>query len=516
MLNKIIDEYLASKPDANCCWFAHKWITRKEFQNLADRLTDSLRDSGFAPGQRLSVLMPNSPVMLALMLAAWRLGGVFCPLNEKTGEISLLKTLGLLKPFGVVISDNVSANLESALVSAEWPCTRLSPAEFSGEEKFSGRLQEADDDDKTYAVIFSTSGTTGDPKAVPLTHDNLLSNINACLEHVPDLQPDDSLLNVLPNFHAFGFTICCVLPFVLDATQVLLPSFMPPSNTIKTIEETKPTVLLLVPTMVGFAASMLERLNKKLTGIKLLIAGGDRYNPKIDARVTEVFGTELIEGYGITECSPVLAVNPTPASRKLGTVGPALPGFELQLRNEAGEILHNVPYPASPKLGEEAKEGSAPKEGVLWTRGPSVTPGYYHAPEVNKERFIDGWFNTGDYVQIDEDGYIKILDRVTDIIIVGGFNVYPQEVEAILAEHDGVSLAVVVGMPNNISGEVPKAYVIRSQGSNVTEGELVKFCKERLSHYKVPRSIEFVESLPISATGKILRRVLRQKEREKN
>ena len=153
---------------------------------------------------------------------------------------------------------------------------------------------------------------------------------------------------------------------------------------------------------------------------------------------------------------------------------------------------------------------------MLWTRGPSVTPGYYHAPEVNKERFIDGWFNTGDYVQIDEDGYIKILDRVTDIIIVGGFNVYPQEVEAILAEHDGVSLAVVVGMPNNISGEVPKAYVIRSQGSNVTEGELVKFCKERLSHYKVPRSIEFVESLPISATGKILRRVLRQKEREKN
>lgn len=497
MLNEIIDRYLSSKPQANCCWFNHVWLSRSEFLNLADRVTDSLRASGFTKGQRLAVLMPNSPVMLAVMLATWRLGGVFCPLNEKTGELSLLKTLDLLKPFAVVLSDNVKAELEDALTKAHWSCVRLNPEKFA-DEKFTGTLQPADDFDKTLAVIFSTSGTTGDPKAVPLTHANILDNINACLEHVPDLQPDDSLINVLPNFHAFGFTICCVLPFVLDATQVLVASFMPPSNTIKAIEETKPTVLLLVPTMVGFAASMLERQGKTLTGIKLLIAGGDRYNPKIDDRVTAAFGVPLIEGYGITECSPVLAVNPKPSVRKLGTVGPALPRFELQLRSEDGEIL------------------PIPGEGVLWCKGPSVTSGYYHAPEVNRERFIDGWFNTGDYVHIDEDGYIKILDRVTDIIIVGGFNVYPQEVESILAEHPAVSLAVVVGMPNNISGEVPKAYVIKTQGAEVTEGELVKFCKERLSHYKVPRSIEFVESLPLSATGKILRRVLRQKEREKN
>ena len=154
-------------------------------------------------------------------------------------------------------------------------------------------------------------------------------------------------------------------------------------------------------------------------------------------------------------------------------------------------------------------------EGVLWTRGGAVTSGYYHAPEINHERFKDGWFNTGDYVQIDEDGYIKILDRVTDIIIVGGFNVYPQEVEAILSEHPAVNTAVVVGMPNDMSGEVPKAFIIKNGEVEVTERELVNFCKERLSHYKVPRAIEFVEALPLSATGKILRRVLRQKEREK-
>ncbi|MBQ6971963.1 MAG: AMP-binding protein [Synergistaceae bacterium] len=498
MLNKLMDEYLASKPDAGCCWFNHKWMTRAEFSRLADECTEILRDSGFMAGQRLAVLMPNSPMTLAVILATWRLGGVFCPLNEKTGELSLLKTLDLLKPFAVVLSESVNAKLESALKESSWPCVRLGNESLTGGEKFTGKTQPADDYDRTLAVIFSTSGTTGDPKAVPLTHANILDNINACLEHVTDLQPSDSLLNVLPNFHAFGFTVCCVLPFVLGATQVIVTGFMPPSNVIKAIQATHPTVLLLVPTMLGFAASLLERMGVKLSGIKLLIAGGDRYNPKMDDRVTAAFGVPVIEGYGITECSPVLAVNPNPSVRKLGTVGPALPRFELQLRSEAGELL------------------TVPGEGVLWTRGPSVTAGYYHAPEINKERFIDGWFNTGDYVRIDPDGYIHILDRVTDIIIVGGFNVYPQEVEAVLSEHPGVNMAVVVGMPNDISGEVPKAYIVKKEGADVTEGELVKFCKERLSHYKVPRSVEFVDSLPISSTGKILRRVLRQKEREKN
>ena len=498
MLNKIMDEYLSSKPEDKCCWFNHEWIKRKDFARLADECTEILRASGFTEGQRLAVLMPNSPMTLAIILATWRLGGVFCPLNEKTGEISLLKTLGLLKPFAVILSESVNEKLESALKESDWVCARFGNEKISGNENFTGKTQPADDYDKTLAVIFSTSGTTGDPKAVPLTHANILDNINACLEHVPDLRPEDSLLNVLPNFHAFGFTICCILPFVLKATQVIVTGFMPPSNVIKAIEETRPTVLLLVPTMLGFAASLLERQGKKLSGIKLLIAGGDRYNPKMDDRVTAAFSVPVIEGYGITECSPVLAVNPKPSVRKLGTVGPALPRFELQLRSEAGDLLE------------------IPGEGVLWCKGPSVTSGYYHAPEINRERFVDGWFNTGDYVKIDEEGYIKILDRVTDIIIVGGFNVYPQEVEAILSEHPAVNMAVVVGMPNDISGEVPKAYIVKTQGAEVTESELVKFCKERLSHYKVPRSIEFVDSLPISSTGKILRRVLRQKEREKN
>ena len=279
MLDKIIDDYLSSKPNEKCCWFNHNWISRKDFASLADECTELLRASGFSKGQRLAVLMPNSPMTLAIILATWRLGGVFCPLNEKTGELSLLKTLNLLKPFAVILSDGVKDELESALKKAGWPCARFGNEKFSGSEKFTGKTQPADDFDKTLAVIFSTSGTTGDPKAVPLTHENILDNINSCLKHVPDLQPTDSLLNVLPNFHAFGFTICCILPFVLDATQVIVTGYMPPSNAIKAVIETHPTVLVLVPTMLGFTASLLERQGQKLSGIKLLIAGGDRYNP---------------------------------------------------------------------------------------------------------------------------------------------------------------------------------------------------------------------------------------------
>ena len=497
-LAKKIDEYISKYPEKNCCWFRGEWWSSKKFKNLADECTEILKASGFSEGQRLAVLIPNSPMSLALMYAAWKLGGVFCPLNEKTGEISLLKTLDLLKPFAIALSEGVKKELEDALKNSGWYCARFNFEKITGKENFTGVTAQADESDKKLAVIFSTSGTTGDPKAVPLTHENIFSNVEACLKQLKNLTPENSLLNVLPNFHAFGFTVCCVLPFVLGASQVLVENFMPPSNVIKAIEEARPDVLLLVPTMFNFATAMLERQGKKLDCIKILITGGDKYNIKMDDRITAAFGVPVIEGYGITECSPVLSVNPNPAVRKLGTVGPALPGFELQLRNESGEIL------------------KIPGEGVLWTKGPSVTPGYYHAEELNRERFQDGWFNTGDYVQIDEDGYIKILDRVTDIIIVGGFNVYPQEVEAILAEHPAVGTAVVVGMPNDISGEVPKAFILKNKDAEVTERELINFCKQRLSHYKVPRDVEFVDSLPLSATGKILRRVLRQKEREKS
>ena len=479
-------------PDARCYWYAGTWHTCAELAALTDAFEEKLKGAGFSEGQRLAVLMHNCPATLALVLAAWRLGGVFCPLNEKAGEASLLKTLDLLRPFAVVLSSGVKKELTEAVSNAGWPCVVCPDNEAL--PPFTGKPAEPDASE--LAVIFSTSGTTGDPKAVPLTHANLIDNCRACLEHVPGLRQENVFLNVLPNFHAFGFTISQTLPLFMGAPQVLVPGFMPPQRTLQAIVESGADTLLFVPTMVSFLTALLERAGKKLNHIKVLIAGGDRYNAKIDDRVTAAFGTPLLEGYGITECSPVLAVNPSVEARRLGTVGEPLPRFELQLRDEAGHVL----------------DGASNTEGVLWTRGPSVTSGYYRAPEVTAERFDNGWFNTGDYVRM-EEGYVKIIDRVTDIIIVGGFNVYPQEVEAVLSEHPAVQTAVVVGTPSGLSGEVPKAFVIKKPDAEATEAELVRFCKARLSHYKVPRDVEFVDALPLSSTGKVLRRVLRDRER---
>ncbi|MCR5346201.1 MAG: AMP-binding protein [Fretibacterium sp.] len=492
-LNEIIGANLQAAPDTQCYWYEGTWHTCAELSVLTKAFEGVLKDAGFSRGQRLVALMPNCPATLALVLSTWRLGGVFCPLNEKGGEASLLKTLDLLQPFAVVVSGTVKKDLAEAISQAGWSC--VSCPDNAPLPSFTGKATEPDTEE--LAVIFSTSGTTGDPKAVPLTHANLSDNCRACLEHVLELRQENVFLNVLPNFHAFGFTISLTLPLFLSAPQVLIPNFMPPQRTLRAIVETGCDTLLLVPTMVSFLTALLERGGQKLSHVKILIAGGDRYNAQMDERVTAAFGTPLLEGYGITECSPVLAVNRNVSVRRLGTVGEPLPRFELQLRDEEGHI----------------HDGAS--EGVLWTRGPSVTSGYYHAPEVTAERFDkDGWFNTGDYVQF-VDGRIKVLDRVTDILIVGGFNVYPQEVEAVLSSHPAVQAAVVVGIPSGLSGEVPKAFVIKAPDAQVTESELIRFCKAHLSHYKVPRDVEFVTELPMSSTGKVLRRVLRQQEREK-
>ncbi|RRD64459.1 AMP-binding protein [Fretibacterium sp. OH1220_COT-178] len=488
-LNAIIENHIRKEPGARCLWWKGAWRSRSDFGGLADACTDTLRSAGFRKGQRLALLMPNSPMVPALALAAWRLGGILCPLNEKSGRTSLIRTLSLLDPFAVVVSEEVRRDGAGLLEELGRPIVVCSPE--GPPPAFSAAPTRADSED--LAVIFSTSGTTGMPKAVPITHGNLIDNCRACMTGLDGLGPDSVLLNVLPNFHAFGFTVGTILPFFIDGAQAIVPGFMPPQNTLRAIREAPADVLLLVPTMLGFLTALLERSGQRLHGVRLLVTGGDRYNEHMDPRVREAFGVGVLEGYGITECSPVMAVNRNETVRRLGTVGTPLRGFEIQLRTESGTLA----------------EGD---EGILWVRGPSVTSGYYRAPELNRERFDDGWFNTGDYVRI-EDGNIRILDRMTDIVIVGGFNVYPQEVEAILSAHPAVQTAVVVGTPNDISGEVPKAFVLRKPEAEVSEPELVRYCKERLAHYKVPRKVEFVESLPLSSTGKVLRRVLRERER---
>ena len=492
-LENIIMPVLQADPESLCYWWDGKWYTRGDMLSLVNNCENVLRQSGFSRGQRLVAMLRNSPLIPALSLAVWKLGGTFCPLNEKAGLESLTGTLDLIKPFAVIAEHDIPE------LAKTWPfitCTLDSvilPA-------FTGKTQTPEPDE--LAIIFATSGTTGLPKAVPLTHENLSSNCDAVHKMIPSMSGKDTFLTVLPNFHSFGYTVTIILPLTIGAKIAIAPSFLPPAVTIRAITEAKIDVMFIVPAIASFLLMSVEKGKvppEVLSRIRVICTGGDKLNPNLHGMSLRLLGRDIMEGYGLTETSPVICVNHDCETQQTGSIGPVIPGYEYKLKTREGNDTDD-------------------KEGVLWVKGPSVTPGYLHAPEITAERFdADGFFNTGDYVRLEThngEEFVYILDRVTDIIIVGGFNVYPQEVEKVLAEHPAIHQAVVVGMPHEVNGQIPKAYVILEEGAKVGSRDIIRFAKEKLAHFKVPRSVEFVTEFPLSGTGKILRRVLRDRAAE--
>ena len=488
-LEEVIACAWRGREDSPCIWWQGDWWSWGRLEALASAYEDRLKASGFAPGERIGVLLPNSPTLLALSIACWRLHGAIAPLNARTGAVNLQDTIKMLDLSAVILTEEGCAKALELGFSADVP---LVPAPADGAPaEWAGRRAEPESEDT--AVIFSTSGTSGLPKAVCCLHSNMIANMRPIMEHVPGLLDDDAIfLNVLPNFHTFGYNVAGMLPLSGGLRQAVIPSFVPVDHTVSAIKESGANRIIGVPTVMAFLLGALAKKEEYISGVTHVISGGDRLNIKMDDLCRKYFGIGILEGYGLTECSPVVAVNSTMEDRKLGTVGRPYHDYQIEIRNREGQKL------------------DMHQEGVLFVKGPSVVPGYFRDAANTTDRFHDGWFNTGDVVQIDEDGYIKIVDRATDIIIVSGFNVYPQEVEAVLCAHPAVHSAVAVGEKNSVAGELVKAFIILNEGHTVTPKELMEFCKERLSHYKVPRKIGFVTEYPLSPAGKILRRELRK------
>ena len=490
-LEEIILPRLEARREKKSYWWDGSWYTGQDMLDIVSNCEKVLRDAGFSKGQRLVVMLKNSPLIPALSLAVWKLGGNFCPLNEKAGSSTLDDTLNLIKPFAVITEHEIPG------LSETWPhiTCKLSDKTLP---PFTGKTQPPEPED--YAVIFSTSGTSGNPKAVPLTHKNLISNCQATKETVYPLNEHDTFLTVLPNFHSFGYTCATMLPLSIGAKLAIVPSFLPPQQTVRAIVEAPTTIMYIVPAMLSFLLMSVEKgklAPEFLARQRVICTGGDRLAPNVHEQALRLLGRDVMEGYGLTETSPVVCMNHDCETQHTGTSGPILPGYEYKLRTRDG------------------KDSTADNEGILWIKGPSITPGYLHAPEITAERFdAKGFFNTGDYVKIDSEGYVSILDRVTDIIIVGGFNVYPQEVEKVLCRHPAVEGAVVVGVHHDINGEIPKAYIRLKENASATTRDIIQYAKEKLAHFKVPRSVEFVEDFPVSATGKILRRILRERDKK--
>lgn len=487
-LEEKIAHRFSGDPFQRVLWWKGGWEDARETERKTALCAETLRRGGFQPGSRLAVFLPNSPLVLHLSMAAWRLGGTIVPLNPRGGTEWILKILHHVDPFGVVLGEGMEA-LAEAVRAEGIPAVEASPDGTI--PPFTGRLDRVEQDPDV-AVIFATSGTTGAPKAVPLTHENLYDNTKGVHETVEGFDRGRVLMNVLPNFHSFGYTVCGVLPLVWGLPEALLPGFLPLKNLFEGLRESGTGILIAVPTMLPFLLGVASKGESLPPELRYILTGGGKLDPSLEKRFRDQLGVITFEGYGLTECSPVVSSNPSDTLRKTGTVGPALPSYSVEVRDSEGKVLPR---------GEE---------GVLWLKGPSVARGYFRDPVLTAERFSDGWLNTDDMVRVDEDGYITILDRVSDMIIVGGFNVYPQEVETVIKELPGIREAVVIGVENPVSGEVPVAFIIREEGAELEAGTVISHCKEKMAHFKVPRKVQFVTELPLSAVGKVLKRKLRE------
>ena len=354
------------------------------------------------------------------------------------------------------------------------------------------------DPEQDLALIQYTGGTTGFAKGVMLTHMNLVSNtIQAQLWSYRTEMAHEKYLAVLPFFHVFGLTVLLNQAMYIAGTLILIPRFQV-GDVLKTIHKKKPTVFPGAPTMYIAVIHHPEAGSFDLSSIQICVSGAAPLPLEVQERFEKMTGGKLIEGYGLTEASPVTHANNIWEKRKNGSIGIPFP-------DTLAKIVH-------PETGEEMPVGDI---GELVVKGPQVMKGYWNRPEETERTLREGWLYTGDLARMDDEGFFYILDRRKDLIIAGGYNIYPREVEEVLFEHPDVEEAVVAGVKDPYRGENVKAYIVLRKGSNVTEKELKSWCKERLAVYKVPKIYEFRDSLPKTLVGKVLRRKLIEEENEK-
>jgi long-chain acyl-CoA synthetase len=310
------------------------------------------------------------------------------------------------------------------------------------------------------------------------------------LEIIPSVNEDDVILNAIPNYHSLGFVVGGIMPLASGMPQVVIPSFVPPKNTLSAIRTAGVTIIPAVPTMLSILLGG-DREITPMSKVKFVFYGGGELMPGVAERAKEIFGVEPLEGYGLTEASSVLAVTPGEGVARTGSSGKILSCFEAEVRDAEDHLL---PF------------GS---DGKLWIRGEAVARGYYRVPDLTAERFKGGWFDAQDVVRIDEDGYITIVSPAVDVIMIGGAPVYPGEIEAVLKGHPDVAEVAVIGVAGGIKGGVVKAYVVLKEGSSARPYDIVMYGRSKLPNYKAPRTVKILPELPRDSLGKVLKKELR-------
>jgi len=454
---------------------------------------------GLEPGDRVGIVAANNWYFVVSYLAVLGAGCVVVPLNPTSPVPELQRQLAAIGARAVIAGPSARATV-AELDRAELPV--LEHVVFSaGELPDGGLLLDdlvgadpvplVDRASTDLAVLVFTSGTAGSPKAAMLTHGNLLANLEQC-QALPGRSQaaDDVTLGVLPLFHIFGLNVVLGLSFVAGSTVLLIERF-DPQSALDAIANHGVTVVSGAPTMWAAWAALPGTRPGALASVRLATSGAAKLDVQVQRAIKERFGVDIMEGYGLTEASPVVTSG-TGLTAPEGSIGVPLPGLRVRLVDADGQ---------------DALVGDP---GELWVSGPNVFAGYWNDPEATRNAIDeDGWLHTGDVAVVDDDGFLFLVDRVKDLIIVSGFNVYPAEVEEVIASHRAVEAVAVVGVPHPHSGEAVKAYVVTREGVAVEEDDIIAYCEARLARYKCPQKVMFVDELPHGATGKVLRAALR-------
>lgn len=536
-LADLLDESIAANgADHAALEFFGAETTYAELRDQVDRAAEGLRRLGVKAGDPVAIILPNCPQHIAAFYAVLRLGAIVVEHNplytprelrhqfEDHGAkfaIAWDKVVDTIRDFPediepVIVSVDVTKampRLMRVALSLPLPQTRRARAQLTTKasgavswQQLLGNDPIGDDVPKPtlddVALLQYTSGTTGVPKAATLTHRNLSANAAQARAWVPEIGrgADCVVYAVLPMFHAYGLTLCVTFAMSMGGRLVLFPKFEP-DLVLKVMRKRPPTFLPAVPPIYQRLRLAAEEKGVSIAGAQISISGAMPLPRSIVDPWEAATGGSLVEGYGLSECSPVIACNPVSDERRIGAIGLPIPSTQVRVVDPADPTV-DVP------VGEQ---------GELIVRGPQVMSGYWNKPEETAAVFVpadDGgrdWFRTGDIVVMDEEGYLTVVDRIKELVITGGFNVMPSEVEDALRQHPAIQDAAVVGLPHPTAGEEVVAAVVPEPGQTIDEQEVRAFAKGRLAAYKVPRRLVVVDDLPRSLIGKVLRKQVRER-----
>ncbi|MDP8262343.1 MAG: long-chain fatty acid--CoA ligase [Candidatus Ancaeobacter aquaticus] len=475
-------------------------VTYADLKILSEKIAGGLQETcEIKKDDRVCLLMTNGPDFIPTFFGILKTGAWVVPVNTFLAPEEIKFIIEDSGAKVIITTDDLIERVKTAVKDIDTPITIIHTGTEHKENYFpleyilaTGHYHSEFIIPDDVAVLIYTSGTTGNPKAAVLTHNNLTSNIADC-NKILHLTKRDRFIVFLPMFHSFTMTVCLLLPLSMGASIVILKSVKPFDKVLKTILFKRITAFVGIPQIYHLLGEKkLPWIVKKLIAIRFCISGSAPLSEEVLTKFEENTGLPLMEGYGLSESSPVVSVNPLHGQRKVSSVGPPLTSVKVKIVDDSN---NEVP------IGES---------GEICVMGPNVMREYYNNPEATAQTLVDGWLHTGDIGKVDEDGYIYILDRKKDMILSHGLNIYPREIEQVLYRHPAIQDAAIIGMKDPHRGELPVAYVTLKEGKRATAPELKRFCKDKLATYKIPHKINIEQDLPRTSTGKILKREIKK------